>query len=1325
MSATDVKWSHGAYDKIIATAANNGRVSVYDISRPDKELLWLHEHTRQVHTLGFNPFQGAYLLSGSHDGTVKYWDLRNQNREGSCFTLKSTKQFPGRAEAVRDLRWSPTDGVEFITCTDGGTIFKWDSRKTDRPELRINAHEKPCYAVDWHPDGRHVVSGSADKNIRIWDFKNSDKRQKPCFQFRVPQSIMNVRWRPPSWSATSHNTGDWESTQLAVGYNADDPRIHVWDLRRPLIPFRELDRYNSPATSLLWCSEDLLWTVGNEGMFTQTDVQHSRQPPEQISSYTANWLGTGEFAVFTEDRGRHHSINSKEPSGGFPTVIHDDVSSGEQITTSRSMTDDEGTHDHFPGLSYKRTHENRPSAKSVKSFGNTPPSRDDQNPVVPLDRAIFDKGNIFFDRQVGVIGKTTGAAVDLPTARFLTENYARPATEAERKQSPAKVLERLEEAFKINGDVCDQVSMYRLGQTWRILGAVILPELRAWADKLRHERLNQVSYQSLGRGAKNDNVRPEWQASPVESNKTAQISKGGIETAQTAKDDLLKEIVRNDWHKWTHDNESTSNMTTPIVRPMPDPSALISSKSVRASLGSDDNLEPSPLLPLSVVTAHSTAAVASHALKSDVDEDMATLAGAPEKVSVTDRAIRMPDSFSRSPVRRTKPKSAVPQIITSSTSDLDLEERRNGDRRRREQNRRRALLEYTAHGRPALSFDASFDELPQSAIPINLNRHDSVESLQMFSESTSSSHREKSIISSESMEGIYENQPSFTSEDLDYYQPESFDPASSHDDVDRVGRRTSGIRDNERSVSRSSNRSTSPFPDGPFDFEQPPSQPHIRTQGHPVSGSPGLPIRQKMLDRKLSLLPTADELQSSAYIYLDFQPIDVSSYYTNGHASPWSALPLISQAIEFDLSLGENHAQFSTHLLMHIHPFFFHRRFRNAKTSSNTSAAPQRLVDKLLQPHLSHRIIESIFQQHHNFLKSNSLHLPAAELRNLCVDLDIPSVYRPRLNPDEDPGTSLHDGFSLSITCTNPTCAAPLNISSSSPEFTEAMSCTRCNTPRTPCPICLSLRPLTRQSAPCQQTSATEITNLDARTSINITNLSTLPSLWTFCQSCGHSAHISCMQAWLSRPSTEGECPSAGCGHDCAPGQVRRTRIAGLAAAAAAAASVNNGREKLTSTDGKGRNGGGERKNSATASAVAADVPAGKTGKNASSSSSSMKDAWKAPQSAAVDRTRGLLLLRSSIGSPNTVGSLGSGIGSGMGGGTTGEEDGEGEAARRGSLGGDAVAGISVSGGGGGGGGGAPTAAVGPGAGTARKVVRLMTPREERPLTEEDEALFE
>ncbi|KAL2801366.1 hypothetical protein BJX66DRAFT_321165 [Aspergillus keveii] len=309
LTVKDVKWSHGPYDQIIATAVANGRIVVYDLHRNGLELCRFQGHSRQVHRLAFNPHQPAWILSGSQDATVRMWDLRTVPTDSGVAVCGSRDQFPLNSDAVRDVRWSPTDGVLFASATDSGTVQFWDWRKANVAVLRITAHDRPCYSVDWHPDGRHLVSGGSDRQVKIWDSKStSERRQKPTFVFRTPQAVLNVRWRPPSWTSELEGSGDWQSFQVVTSYDKDDPRTHLWDLRRPYIPFREFDRYDSPANDLLWHSKDLLWTVGDSGVFTQTDIRYAPQVVNQRPTCSVAWSPSGEIVAFGQKRPRRSTL---------------------------------------------------------------------------------------------------------------------------------------------------------------------------------------------------------------------------------------------------------------------------------------------------------------------------------------------------------------------------------------------------------------------------------------------------------------------------------------------------------------------------------------------------------------------------------------------------------------------------------------------------------------------------------------------------------------------------------------------------------------------------------------------------------------------------------------------------------------------------------------------------------------------------------------------------------------------------------------------------------------------------------------------------------
>ena len=459
----------------------------------------IHEHQRQVHTLDFNPNGGHLLLSGSQDSSIRLWDMRINHREPAGISWFSTKRFPGNSEGVRHVKWSPTDVFHFACATDSGAIQKWDIRKDTGPLLRITAHTKMCTAIDFHPDGIHVVSGSADKTVKVWDFSGTEKRQKPNWSIGAPHGVTKVCWRPPAWSSKSKASGSWDTTQLVTAYNQPDPRVHIWDFRRPNVPFREIDKYPTAPTSLLWHSEDLLWTAGLEGMFTQTDVHFApklfdRRPLQAFDSTPA-----GDFTFLAQRRPRrrgsgldaHAAMLSISGSGR-------DGESGEKLSSSKSATDDSADDSYetgFFGSSFRKRQKQPSNTKSPsKSQASTPPSASNLL-ATQLGETLIHKSH-FRPNQRGTANMSL-ASLGPEDYAFLATNYRQNLMETTASRATGMPSElafhhAASQCFQINAVLALRLHLYRLAQTWRILGQVLEFELEARAQHNRSERLGET-----------------------------------------------------------------------------------------------------------------------------------------------------------------------------------------------------------------------------------------------------------------------------------------------------------------------------------------------------------------------------------------------------------------------------------------------------------------------------------------------------------------------------------------------------------------------------------------------------------------------------------------------------------------------------------------------------------------------------------------------------------------------------------------------------------------------------------------------------------------
>ncbi len=566
LAANDVKWSHGRFDSTIATAAANGQIVVYDINRPGVELARLHEHNRQVHRVAFNPHQGALLLSGSQDATIRLWDLRDLAGDRSVMTCRSRFKYPGNNEGVRDLRWSPTNGVEFAAATDNGVIQRWDFRRDNAPMLKINAHEKTCHSIDWHPDGKHLVSGGADKNVKVWDFSSMDRRMKSCWQLRAPRGVLNVRWRPSCWASEGQNAGSWQCTQLATSYDHQDSRIHIWDLRRPFMPFREVDRYETAPTAMLWHSESLLWTVGIAGMFTQTDMNFAPKVSDRRSLNVIATAPDGQISFFSERR-RRRRRSLDHLTEAFLQRNNNFIISGEEISGSHSATEGSLEEPSLLSSSFKSRNRRTPSTRSSKSLASTPPSASTGGPIIRLDEALQEQ-YVYHSAQVAAYGYITGI-FDVQAVRFLAHHYRLPLVTT---MMPGAFDGHriLKDRFMANAMLATYAGQYREAQSWRVLSLAIEEERRSKA--CIHFRHGQIC-SDHGDAVRQTPVSSEM-ANPITGKSTQEQFFRALPIKVTAPLSL----------------ENGSNMTTPVARPVPDLLTQAEAPENTSSLDEEENL---------------------------------------------------------------------------------------------------------------------------------------------------------------------------------------------------------------------------------------------------------------------------------------------------------------------------------------------------------------------------------------------------------------------------------------------------------------------------------------------------------------------------------------------------------------------------------------------------------------------------------------------------------------------------------------------------------------------------------------------------------------
>ncbi|XP_022655581.1 notchless protein homolog 1-like isoform X2 [Varroa jacobsoni] len=120
-------------------------------------------HAEAVLASQFSP-NGQYLVSGSGDTTVRFWDLNTQTPHSTC---------KGHKNWVLAVTWSP-DGGKVASGCKSGMICLWDPSTGKQIGKNLTGHKGWITCLSFeplhkNPACRFLASGSKDATVRIWD----------------------------------------------------------------------------------------------------------------------------------------------------------------------------------------------------------------------------------------------------------------------------------------------------------------------------------------------------------------------------------------------------------------------------------------------------------------------------------------------------------------------------------------------------------------------------------------------------------------------------------------------------------------------------------------------------------------------------------------------------------------------------------------------------------------------------------------------------------------------------------------------------------------------------------------------------------------------------------------------------------------------------------------------------------------------------------------------------------------------------------------------------------------------------------------------------
>ncbi|KAI5811465.1 WD40-repeat-containing domain protein [Peziza echinospora] len=257
-------------DSIVALATNSEEIRLVNVSGTFGDVAILRGHEDIVICLDRDA-SGKWLASGGKDNNALLWKIDHEKNQYTCYA-----KFTGHAESIGAIalpRASSTMTPKFLlTGSQDRTIKKWEiptagAKKAPRAAYTRKAHEKDINSIDVSQDDSMFASASQDKTVKIWSVSDGEVLGVLRGHRR---GVWSVRFGPSTVNAST--LGGAMGGKVVVTGSADKT-VRIWSLA-DYSCLRTFEGHANSVLKTIWIHNGTrVASAGGEGLVKVWDVK--------------------------------------------------------------------------------------------------------------------------------------------------------------------------------------------------------------------------------------------------------------------------------------------------------------------------------------------------------------------------------------------------------------------------------------------------------------------------------------------------------------------------------------------------------------------------------------------------------------------------------------------------------------------------------------------------------------------------------------------------------------------------------------------------------------------------------------------------------------------------------------------------------------------------------------------------------------------------------------------------------------------------------------------------------------------------------------------